>query len=112
VFEAATSTERTGKASLAIDVVFDFDGALDTLQFNGLAGFEARILKVQTVGNTNAAESVLGVELDGLARHLGARDPVTIVYGDWNGDGQADFALALMKTASVEQNDFTGVSWG
>jgi predicted extracellular nuclease len=99
--ESGASSERVGRHGLAVDVVWDFKRGEDQLDFTGM-----RVLKVQTLGNTNAAEAALGVELDDLDKHLGGKDPVTLVYGDWDGDGKADFAVALFGVDGLGAADW------
>jgi len=77
----------------------DFDGKKDVIDFRG-----AKLIDVKTYGNVNAAENVLGVELDGLAKSTG-KGKVTVAYGDSDGDGKADFAVALIGVNGLDGND-------
>jgi Ca2+-binding RTX toxin-like protein len=101
VFGAGTPTPGA-KGGLALDVIFDFDvNGDDLLDFGS-----ATVLSWETFGNINAAEKTLGVDLDGLAKQDTAKTFTTVVYGDSNNDGVADFAVALIGTKTVDQADF------
>ncbi len=92
---------RFGRHDLAIDVIVDFKTGEDKLLFT-----DAKVVKIQTVGNVNAAENVLGQDLDGLAKQADPKMSVTLVYGDWNDDGKADFAVALMGVNGLTASDW------
>jgi Ca2+-binding RTX toxin-like protein len=101
VFGGGTPTPGA-KGGLALDVIFDFDlNGDDLLDFGS-----ATVLGWETFGNINAAEKALGVDLDGTAKQDTAKTFTTVVYGDSNHDGVADFAVALIGTKTVDQADF------
>ena len=66
----------------------------------------SKMLSWELFGNINAAEKTLGVDLDGIAKADTNRTFTTVVYGDSNNDGIADFAVALIGTKSITQDDF------
>ena len=90
---------------LSVDVVFDFNArAGDVLDFG-----DAVLLRSELFGNINAAEKTLGGDLDGIAKPDTAKQFVTVLFGDSNEDGVADFAVALIGTKSI---DATAVTHG
>ncbi|MCW3796686.1 hypothetical protein OMW55_02535 [Sphingomonas sp. BN140010] len=100
VFGAGTPTSGA-KGGLAVDVVFDFEQiGNDSLDFG-----TAKVLSWETFGNINSAEKALGIDLDGSTK-LDTKTFTTVVYGDSNGDGVADFAVALLGTKTVTKADF------
>ncbi len=60
---------------------------------------------IRTFGNMNAAESALGMDLDGIDGPSTFGGPVTIVFGNVDG-GQPDFAMVLMNTPTLSTSDF------
>jgi Ca2+-binding RTX toxin-like protein len=100
VFGAGTSMPGA-KDGLAIDVIFDFQSGSDKLDFGS-----AKLLNWELFGNINAAEKTLGVDLDGVAKADTLKTFTTVVYGDSNNDGIADFAVALIGTKTITQGDF------
>lgn len=53
----------------------------------------------------NAAETVLGIDLDGLDGP-GADGPVTIVWGNTDEGDDQEFAVVLLGVKGVEADDF------
>ena len=89
------------KNGLSVDVVFDFDQlGNDQLVFQG-----AKILGWEVFGNVHAAEMNLGIDLDGLDKQAADKAHTTVVYGDSNGDGIADFAVALIGVKTFTDAD-------
>jgi serralysin len=70
-----------------------------------LALVDAVLLRTQSFGNVNAAEKALGVELDGLPKHADPKAFVTVAFADANGDGVADFGVALIGVKSLGAGD-------
>lgn len=101
VFAVGAGPATGGKAGIAFDVIFDFDAAGGDV----LALIDAKLLRTQSFGNVNAAEKSLGVELDGLPKHADPKAFVTVVFGDANGDGAADFGVALIGVKSLGAGD-------
>ena len=125
VFKAeVNSTEvATKRGSMSLDMILDFSSAdgdridLSGIDFNGAAagngtfnfvgnadGKNAGDISLKSFGNINAAESVLGIDLDGIDGK-GANDPVSILFGHTDNDGIADFAIVLFNTPSVNAAD-------
>jgi RTX calcium-binding nonapeptide repeat (4 copies) len=86
---------------LSVDVVFDFDRLGDDVLDFG----DATLLGSETFGNINAAEKTLHGELDGVDKHALGKQFVTVVFGDSDHDGTADFAVALIGTKKIDAND-------
>jgi Ca2+-binding RTX toxin-like protein len=82
---------------LAVDVILDFDKlGNDVLDFG-----DAALLGSKSFGNVNAAEKSLKGDLDGLAKHAGDKQFVTVLFGDSDHDGEADFLVALIGTKKL-----------
>jgi len=60
---------------------------------------------IRTFGNMNAAESALGMDLDGIDGPSTFAGPVTVVFGNVDG-GAPDFAMVLMNNATLTSSDF------
>jgi serralysin len=125
VFKAEmNSTEvATKRGTMSLDMILDFSRAdgdkidLGGIDFNGAEagngtfkfignadGKNAGDVSLKSFGNVNAAESVLGIDLDGLDGK-GANDPVSILFGHTDNDGIADFAIVLFNTPNVNAAD-------
>jgi Ca2+-binding RTX toxin-like protein len=99
VFGAGPATPGA-KGGLSIDVIFDFDkDGNDILDFGS-----AKVLSWETFGSINSAEKTLGVDLDGSTK-TDTRTFTTVVYGDSNNDGIADFAVALIGSKTITTAD-------
>ena len=105
----------TKAGSLSIDMILDFNaGEGDRIDLSNLGqkfnfigkadGKQAGDLSWKSFGNVNAAESVLGIDLDGI-EGKGSNDPVSILFGHTNDDGIADFAIVLFNTSNVTLAD-------
>ena len=114
----------TKQGSMSVDIFLDFDldgddffdmkgldanstlAGVQAFEFVGHAsGNRAGDLSFRTFGNINAAEEFMGIDLDGLDGP-GAGTPVTIVFGDLDGDKNPDFAMVLIGTKDVDASDF------
>jgi len=109
------STEvATKQGSLSIDMILDFSRADgDRIDLSGLGNFNfvgkadgknAGDLSFKSFGNVNAAEAVLGIDIDGIDGK-GANDPVSVLFGHTDNDGVADFAVVLFNTSNVSATD-------
>jgi hypothetical protein len=112
--------------AMTVDVIWDFDqSGNDMIDLRGVdanpvaagtqgwslvngSGNGVGELSVRTFGNVHAAESVLGMEIDGLADSTGT-GPVTVVFGNIDGGADHEFALILMGRHGVGADDFTGL---
>lgn len=113
-----TRTQLKGGA-MSVDIVTDFERGEDVIDLAGLgqsftfqgkrANGEAGALTYKSYGNVNAAEKVLGIDLDGRPGANGASGPVTVVYGNMDG-GKADFAIVLLGVKDVAAADFALVT--
>lgn len=125
LFDDFVRTVSTKQGALAVDIIFDFDANgddridLSALDANRLLSGDQAFkfvgpvalrnpgdLRVQTYGNTNAAENVLGLELDGLDRVQGTRSPTTIIWGNLDNDRDPEFAIVLLGNRGVDPSDF------
>jgi serralysin len=121
--EMNSTDVATKRGDLSLDMILDFSRAdgdkidLSGIDFNGSAagngafkfvgtadGKNAGDISFKSFGNVNAAESVLGIDLDGIDGK-GANDPVSILFGHTDNDGVADFAIVLFNTPSVNAAD-------
>jgi serralysin len=114
-----STTVATKRGNLSLDQILDFDGAGDDVidlsgidantgvegvqgfTFVGKADPKAGELGYKTFGNIQAAESVLGIDLD----DNGAGGPVTVLFGNTDADKDIEFAMVLFNTNSVDSND-------
>ena len=106
------ATKVEAKAGpLSLDIVTDFQAG-DKLDVSGLgaitwegnsANTDAGDLSFKTYGNVNAAESVLGVDIDGVDGP-GDGGPVTVLYYNVDG-GSADVAIVLLGVNGLTQAD-------
>jgi Ca2+-binding RTX toxin-like protein len=117
---ATKVASKTGPISL--DVILDFAKG-DILDLSGIdantgvAGNQAFTLvnsanpgkagelSIRHFGSMNAAEAALGMELDGVDGASPFAGPVSVVFGNVDG-GEADFALVLVNTPSLNTTDF------
>ena len=117
-------TVVTKHGDLSLDIIFDFDAAGDdlidlsgidanslmtghqTFSFNDKATPDIGELSWKSYGNIEAAEAALGYDIDGVDGKSPYDGPVTIVFGNNDADADADFALVLLNTKTVDANDF------
>lgn len=121
-FAAEASSVATKLGNLAVDVIHDFAkgdridvSALDAnptqagdqaFSFVGAAASKGvGQLSFNTYGNVNAAEAVLGIEIDGIDGK-GAEGAVTIVWGNTDLDADPEFAIVLLGYNSLTGADF------
>ena len=120
IFVAELGTKQSTKSgSMSVDIITDFDGTGDDLidltglalsNFRGTNAIKgAGDLSYKTYDSINGAEKALGIEIDGNPGASGIGGKVTVVFGDVDGNG-ADFALVLLNTASVTEDDFIWAS--
>jgi serralysin len=113
----------TKSGKLSLDIITDFVSGSDkidlsgigdanslisgdqTFKFVGKADAKAGEIGFKTFGNINAAESALGYDLDGIDGP-GAVGPVTVIYGNTDGDKDAEFAIVVYGKLDITQNDF------
>ena len=118
IFVAQVGTKQSTKSgSMSVDIITDFDGLGDDLidlsgialsSFRGTNALKgAGELSYKTFDSINGAEKALGIEIDGNPG-AGVAGKVTVVFGDVDSNG-ADFALVLLNTSSVTEDDFI---WG
>jgi len=80
--------------------------SMDAFDFVGAAsGRRTGQLSFSSYGNINAAESALGIDLDGISGK-GADGPVTIVFGNTDSDADYEFALVLLGVRGLDASDF------
>ena len=114
-----STTVTTKRGSLSLDQILDFDGAgddvidlsgidantgiegLQSFTFVGKADPKAGQLGYKTFGSVQAAESVLGIDLD----DNGIGGPVSVLFGNTDGDKDIEFAMVLFNTSSIDAND-------
>jgi serralysin len=121
VAELNSVTVATKRGNLSIDMILDFGNGNDVIDLSGIdanTGVEGTQaftfvgkadpktgeIGFKTFGNINAAESVLGYDLDGVDGP-GAGGPVTILFGNNDADKDADFAIVLFNTNSFGAED-------
>ena len=118
---AATVASKTGPISL--DLILDFASGADKIDLSGIdanttldgdqaftwvnntSGNNAGDLWAKTFGNMQAAESALGMDLDGVDGVSPFGGKVTVVFGNVDG-GAADFAIVMVDNAIITQQDF------
>jgi serralysin len=120
VGELGTTLVTGRHGSFAMDIIVDFDAnGNDVFDFRGLedslgvqfnwagnsSGRNAGDISWNSYGNVHAAEQALGIEIDGLEDSTGT-GPVTIVFGNTDGDADAEFILVLLGTKDVDADDF------
>ena len=112
-FGATKTATKTGTWSW--DVISDFDqNGDDLIDLTGLglhwdgssANKDAGDLTYKVYTSLNGAENALGLDIDGLSGATGVTGPVTVVYGNDSRGGSPDFAIILLNTNGVDQNDF------
>jgi serralysin len=122
VGEVNATLTSTRHGDLSVDIIVDFTSGEDKIDLSAIdailggaddkftfvgsrSGNGAGELSFKTFGSVQAAESVLGIELDGLADSSGARH-TTIVFGNTDGDADPEFALVLFDVKQVVESDF------
>ena len=101
---------------LSVDIITDFDAAgNDVIDLTGLDqafrfvgkanGGNAGDVSWKSYGNVNAAEKVLGIDIDGIDGVSDASGKVSVVFINTDG-GAADHAIVLLDTSSVSADDF------
>jgi serralysin len=121
----ATKTDAKANKGgpLSLDVILDFSAGHDHIDLSGIdanslmagdqafhwggssANKDAGELTFKTFGNMNAAESSLGMEIDGVDGKSPFDGPVTVVFGNVDG-GDPDFVLVLVNTPTIHPTDF------
>ena len=118
---ATTVASKTGPISL--DLILDFQSGSDKIDLSGIdanstlagdqaftwvnnaSGNNAGDLWARTFGSMQAAESALGMDIDGVDGASPFGGKVTVVFGNVDG-GAPDFAIVLTDNAIITQNDF------
>jgi len=125
VAEINATGSATRRGVMSVDVFTDFDQNGDdmidltgidansamaghqTFNWQGHAnGGNAGDLWMQTFGNINAAEHALGFDIDGIDGASTFRGPVTVIFGNTNGDRDAEFALVMTGQSDITATDF------
>lgn len=112
VFGLEATRQDTKRGEASVDVIWDFDAAEgDKIDLSGLGlvwggngSPKAGAVTVQSLGNANAAENVLGFDVPGLEK--GGKGEVSLVYADVDGDGEADIAIVLVGVNKLTASDF------
>jgi serralysin len=122
VAELNSSTVATKRGDLSLDMILDFSSAdgdqidlsgidantgiegMQAFKFVGNADVKTGEVGFKTFGSINAAESVLGIDLDGIDGK-GADGAVTVLFGNNDADKDADFAFVLFNTKSIGAED-------
>ncbi|MEA3016935.1 MAG: serralysin, partial [Sphingomonadales bacterium] len=120
---ATTSDMKDNKGgSISLDVILDYQRGSDKIDLSGIdantnvAGDQAFTwtnsanpgigqLSIRHFGNMNAAESSLGLEIDGVDGKSPYSGAVDIVFGNVDG-GNADFAIAFVSSPQILVSDF------
>jgi serralysin len=100
---------------LSYDIITDFDNAgNDVIDLSGLgtgyryegntSGKDAGDITHKTYGNVNAAEKVLGIEIDGITGVGNASGPVTVLFVNTDGGAQ-DHAFVLLNNSGFSLDD-------
>ena len=116
VAEIGSNKVVTKAGIMSVDIITDFDangndlidvsGFGQTFHFHGTsANKNVGDLTYKTYTSINGAENALGFDIDGNPGASGVGGPVTVVYGNVDGD-KPDFMIVLLGTANVEANDF------
>jgi serralysin len=118
---AAKVASKGGPISL--DLVLDFQKGVDKIDLTGIdakageaghqafswkghaANKDAGDLSIRTFGNMQAAESALGIDIDGVDGKSPFGGKVTVVFGNTDG-GEPDFAVVLVGVDNVSNGDF------
>ena len=117
------ATKVVGKnGPVSLDLILDFSSGSDKIDLSGIdanslvagdqafrfvgnaAGRNAGDLSVRHFGSVNAAEAVLGFDIDGVDGASPYSGPVSVVFGNIDG-GDPDFALVLFGTPSILASD-------
>jgi serralysin len=113
VAELNSTDVATKRGDLSLDMILDFKSGEDQIDLSGLGalnfvgkadGKVAGDVSWKSFGNVNAAESVLGIDIDGIDGK-GSSDPVSVLFGHTDNDGIADFAIVLFNTSNVAADD-------
>jgi serralysin len=123
VAELNSTTVATKHGQLSIDMILDFSSAQgdridlsgidadvttaghQTFKFVGNADPKTGEVGIKTFGNVNAAEAALGIDLDGVDGKSPFGGPVTVLFGNNDGDSSADFAFVLFDTQRIGAED-------
>jgi len=118
-----TETSKDGKlGSISLDVILDYERGVDKIDLSGIdartgtAGDQAFTwtnaanpgtgqLSIRNFGNMNAAESSLGIEIDGVDGASPHSGQVSVVFGNVDG-GSADFMMVFVGGPQILQSDF------
>jgi serralysin len=117
-----STTVSTKRGDLSLDLILDFgngDDAIDltgidantgvdghqAFRFVGNSDAKTGEIGIKTYGNVNAAESVLGIDLDGVDGKSPFSGPVTVLFGNNDADKDADFAIVLFGTKNFGADD-------
>jgi Ca2+-binding RTX toxin-like protein len=112
----------TKSGKLSLDIITDFVSGDDLIDLSGIdantlvggdqafkfvgkADAKTGEIGYKTFGNINAAESALGLDLDGIDGP-GAVGPVTVIYGNTDADNDAEFAIVVYGKLDITNNDF------
>jgi hypothetical protein len=98
---------KTGEDKIdlsGLDAKLGEDGKQAFNFVNNASGNNAGDLFVKTFGNINAAEASLGIDLDGVDGTSPYDGKVTVLFGNVDG-GEADFAMVLMNTDTINTTD-------
>ena len=111
------------KGEISLDLILDFEKGVDKIDLTGIdakagvagdqafnfvnnaSGNNEGDLWTRTFGNMNAAETSLGIEIDGVDGASPFGGKVTVVFGNTDG-GEPDFALVLVGADSINTTDF------
>jgi serralysin len=122
VGELNATLTATKQGAMSVDIIVDFTSGQDKIDLAAIdailggsddkftfvgsrSGSSAGQLSFKTFGSVEAAEAVLGIELDGLADSSAARH-TTVVFGNIDADKDAEFALVLFDVKGVVESDF------
>jgi serralysin len=123
VAELNSTNVATKRGELSIDMILDFSSAQgdridlsgidadvttaghQTFKFVGNADPKTGEVGIKTFGNVNAAEAALGIDLDGVDGKSPFGGPVTVLFGNNDGDSSADFAFVLFDTQRIGAED-------
>jgi serralysin len=120
VGEINQSLTASKQGLMSIETILDFGNGDDLIDLSGLdantgvmgdqnftwdargSGNKAGQVYFKTFGNVNAAENSLGIDLDDTGTQGG---PVTILFGNTDGDKSAEFAIVLFDVKGIDPSD-------